>query len=83
VIGGASALPAHRLPSPLEPPMPTTMKALTTLAVLSVGVVLVLGLKSMLKGNSPNLSQQLMRWRIGLQFIAIVLIMLTVFLMRR
>lgn len=63
--------------------MPTTMKALTTLAVLSVGVVLVLGLKSMLNGRSPNLSQQLMRWRIGLQFIAIVLIMLTVFLTRR
>lgn len=63
--------------------MPTTMTALTTVAVLSVGVVLVLGLKSMLKGSSPNLSQRLMRWRIGLQFIAIVLIMLTVFLVRR
>ena len=63
--------------------MPTTMTALTTIAVLSVGVVLVLGLKSMLKGSSPNLSQRLMRWRIGLQFIAIVLIMLTVFLVRR
>lgn len=63
--------------------MPTAMNALTTIAVLSVGVVLLLGLRTMLKGDSPNLSQKLMRWRIGLQLIAIVLIMLTVFLVRR
>lgn len=63
--------------------MPTVMNALTTIAVLSVGVVLVLGLRTLLKGDTPNLSQRLMRWRIGLQFIAIVLIMLTVLLMRR
>lgn len=63
--------------------MPTVMNALTTIAVLSVGVVLVLGLRTLLKGDTPNLSQRLMRWRIGLQFIAVVLIMLTVLLMRR
>jgi len=55
---------------------------LTTLAVIAVGVVLVLGLGTLLRGSSPNLSQKLMRWRVGLQFVAIVLIMLTVYLTR-
>ena len=54
----------------------------TTIAVLAVLVVLLLGLKSMLKGNSPNLSQKLMRWRVGLQFCAILVIMAYVFLTR-
>ena len=29
----------------------------------------------MLRGGSPNLSQKLMRWRVGLQFVAIIVIM--------
>ena len=51
------------------------------LAVGAVGVVLLLGLANMLRGGSPNLSQTLMRWRVILQFIAIVIIMLTVWVM--
>lgn len=51
----------------------------TTIAVVAVGVVLVLGLWNMLRGSSPDLSQRLMRWRVGLQFVAIVLIMLTIY----
>jgi hypothetical protein len=54
----------------------------TTVMVLAVGVVLVLGLWSMLRGTNPSFSQRLMRWRVGLQFVAIVLIMLTVYLTR-
>lgn len=50
----------------------------TTIAVLAVFVVLILGLRSMLKGDSPNLSQKLMRWRVGLQFGAVVVIMIYV-----
>jgi hypothetical protein len=30
----------------------------------------------MSRGTAPNLSQKLMRWRVGLQFAAIVIIML-------
>ena len=45
------------------------------LAVIAVAIVLVLGLFNMLRGGSPNLSQKLMRWRVGLQFVAIVVIM--------
>lgn len=51
---------------------------LTTVAVLAVFVVLALGLWSLMRGRSPNLSQKLMRWRVGLQFVAIVVIMLFV-----
>lgn len=53
------------------------------LAVAAVAVVLVLGMYNMLRGGSPNLSQKLMRWRVLLQFIAIVIIMLTVWAMGR
>ena len=55
---------------------------LTTIATLAVAAVLLAGLYTLLKGNSPNLSQRLMRWRIGLQFVAIVIIMVTAFLAR-
>jgi Hypoxia induced protein conserved region len=48
---------------------------LVAVAVAAVMVVLLLGLFNMLRGGSPNLSQKLMRWRVGLQFGAIVLIM--------
>ena len=52
---------------------------LTTLAVLAVLAVLVLGLWTMMKGESPNLSQKLMRWRVGLQFVAILVIVAFMF----
>jgi len=48
---------------------------LVAVAVAAVMVVLLLGLFNMLRGGSPNLSQKLMRWRVGLQLGAIVLIM--------
>ena len=34
-------------------------------------------------GKSPNLSQTLMRWRVGLQFLAILLMMTLVYLWRQ
>lgn len=48
---------------------------LVALALGAVVVVLCAGLVNMLRGGSPNRSQKLMRWRVGLQFLAIVLIM--------
>jgi hypothetical protein len=53
------------------------------LAIVAVTIVLLLGLVNMMRGGSPNLSQRLMRWRVLLQFIAIVIIMLTVWVMQR
>lgn len=46
-----------------------------TVAILAVAFVLLLGLVNMLRGGSPNRSQQLMRLRVLLQFLAIILIM--------
>ena len=52
-------------------------------AIAAVAVVLVLGLINMMRGGSPNTSQRLMRLRVLLQFVAIVVIMLTIWIMGR
>jgi NADH:ubiquinone oxidoreductase subunit 6 (subunit J) len=56
---------------------------LVPIAVGAVALVLVMGLANMLRGGSPNTSQKLMRWRVVLQFIAIVIIMVTIWLMQK
>jgi len=53
------------------------------IAVAAVAVVLLLGLVNMMRGGSPNTSQKLMRWRVLLQFIAIVIAMTAVWIMGR
>jgi hypothetical protein len=62
--------------------MEMAAKYLTTLALIAVVAVLLAGLWNMMRGTSPNLSQKLMRWRVGLQFLAIVIAMLLVYLLR-
>jgi NADH:ubiquinone oxidoreductase subunit 6 (subunit J) len=52
-------------------------------AIGAVAVVLLLALANMLRGGSPNVSQRLMRWRVVLQFVAILVIMLTIWAMGR
>ncbi len=54
--------------------MQTALYHLITIAVLSVLVVLLLGLWGLMRNKSSNLSQRLMRWRVGLQFLAILII---------
>jgi NADH:ubiquinone oxidoreductase subunit 6 (subunit J) len=54
---------------------------LVPIAVAAVAVVLLLGLVNMMRGGSPNRSQKLMRLRVLLQFVAIVITMLTVWAM--
>jgi hypothetical protein len=56
-------------------------KIILPIAVAAVALVLLLGLINMMRGGSANLSQRLMRLRVLLQFIAIVIIMLTVWAM--
>jgi len=63
--------------------MQTVFYYLSTLAVIAVAIVLMLGLWTLLRAKSPNLSQKLMRWRVGLQFLAIVLIVIFVLLSHR
>ena len=52
-------------------------------AIVAVAVVLLLGLVNMMRGGSPNRSQQLMRLRVLLQFVAIIVIMATIWAMGR
>jgi len=53
------------------------------IAIGAVAVVLLLGLLNMMRGGSPNTSQKLMRWRVLLQFVAIVIAMVAVWAMGR
>jgi NADH:ubiquinone oxidoreductase subunit 6 (subunit J) len=60
--------------------MHTTSNLIVAVAVGAVFVVLLMGLFNMMRGGSPNLSQTLMRWRVGLQFVAVLLIVVVVWL---
>jgi hypothetical protein len=51
------------------------------IAIIAVAIVLVFGLANMMRGGSPHLSQKLMRLRVLLQFIAIIVIMATIWIM--
>jgi hypothetical protein len=51
------------------------------IAVAAVAIVLLLGLVNMMRGGSPNRSQQLMRLRVLLQFVAVVITMVAVWAM--
>ena len=51
------------------------------IAVAAVAIVLLLGLINMMRGGSPNRSQQLMRLRVLLQFVAVVITMIAVWAM--
>ncbi len=50
------------------------------IALGAVAVVLMAGLGNMTRGGSPNVSQNLMRWRVGLQFVAIIVLMAIVYI---
>ncbi len=50
------------------------------IGLAAVTVVLLAGLVNMLRNGSTSTSQKLMRWRVGLQFGTIVLVMLGVYL---
>ncbi|MGQ0486148.1 MAG: twin transmembrane helix small protein [Hyphomicrobiales bacterium] len=56
---------------------------LVPISVAAVAVVLLLGLWNMLRGGSANRSQTLMRWRVILQFLAILIIMAGLWFMSR
>jgi hypothetical protein len=53
------------------------------IAIGAVAVVLLLGLVNMMRGGSGNTSQRLMRLRVLLQFVAIVFIMFTIWIMAK
>ena len=57
-----------------------SFSALVPVAIGAVAVVLVLGLANMMRGGSASTSQKLMRWRVGLQVLAIVIIVIAIYL---
>jgi hypothetical protein len=63
--------------------MSTVLNLLVPIATGAVLVVLLMGLANMIRGGSPSRSQRLMRWRVGLQFVAIVIIMATLWVTGR
>jgi hypothetical protein len=57
--------------------------ALVPLALAAVAIVLLFGFINFARGGSPQTSQKLMRWRVLMQFVALVAIMLTIWIMKR
>ena len=62
--------------------METGVRYLTVLATLAVFGVLLAGIWNLWRGTSPSLSQTLMRWRVGLQFVAIIIAMVLMYFFR-
>ena len=75
------ALPAARCY--LAPMASLLGKFILPIAIGAVALVLLLGLVNMTRGGSPNLSQKLMRWRVILQFVAVVIAMAAIWAMGR
>jgi hypothetical protein len=61
--------------------MPLLSDTFLVVALAAVFIVLILGLWNMLRssGNSSR-SQNLMRWRVGLQFLAIIVVMAVIWI---
>jgi hypothetical protein len=59
--------------------MPAAYKSVIVVALIAVAAVLALGLLNMAVGGSASRSQTLMRWRIALQFLAIIIIMAAIY----
>ncbi|TYC52606.1 twin transmembrane helix small protein [Rhodobacterales bacterium] len=55
--------------------MAEILDILIPVAMAAVAIVLVLGIINMFRHGPSNRSQMLMRWRVGLQFLVIVLVM--------
>lgn len=56
---------------------------ISAIGMIAVAIILFLGLWNMARGGSPSRSQKLMRLRILFQFIAIILVMATLYLTTR
>ena len=59
------------------------MYALVPLSLVIVGAILLFGFINFARGGSPHTSQKLMRWRVMMQAVALVVILLTIWVMGR
>lgn len=55
--------------------MAALLDILVPVGMAAVAIVLLMGILNMMRGGSANRSQSLMRWRVGLQFLVVVLVM--------
>lgn len=55
--------------------MSDVINTLIPIGMAAVAIVLLLGIWNMFRAGPSNRSQMLMRWRVGLQFLVIVLVM--------
>lgn len=58
----------------------TFFNFLIPISLVAVVLVLLAGLWNMMRGGSAGRSQTLMRWRVGLQFVAIIIVMTAFYL---
>jgi glucan phosphoethanolaminetransferase (alkaline phosphatase superfamily) len=63
--------------------MSEILKWVAPIAIAAVAIVLIFGLINMMKGGNPNTSQKFMRWRVILQFIAVAILMLVLYVKSR
>jgi hypothetical protein len=63
--------------------MATVFNILAIVAMAAVVIVLIRGLINMMRGGSGMTSNKLMQARVMLQFVALVLILLTVYFTRK
>jgi hypothetical protein len=63
--------------------METLFSYLGPIAMAATALVLLLGLFNMMRGGSGSRSQTLMRWRVILQFAAVIFLMLALYFTSR
>jgi hypothetical protein len=64
----------------IHPMVEIFLHYLTPIAMAAVACVLLAGLVNMMRGGTSNRSQILMRWRVILQFVAVVVMMTALYL---
>lgn len=62
--------------------MKTFLTVLLVLALIAVAVVLLMGVVGMLRGGDPQRSNKLMRWRVGLQAVALAIVALLMLMLK-
>lgn len=60
--------------------MTSAILFLVVLAVGAVLLVLLVGVLNMARGSNPETSQKLMQWRVALQFAALLIVLLAIWL---
>lgn len=59
--------------------METLFSYLGPIMMGATALILLFGLINMMRGGSSTRSQTLMRWRVGLQFVAVIFLMLALY----